>query len=81
MRTFIVNDQITVVCESYETSKSWGHKATVLNNGEEVCKDKIRYYNRTWESFQYASILSNALYKSKLLPDDEVANYTRGLRN
>jgi len=42
--------------ESYSTRNSWGHKATLFVNGKAYCKAKIRYYNRTWEEYQYRSV-------------------------
>lgn len=46
------------VCESYETRNSWGHKGKVLYNNKDIgITYKIRYYNRTWESYRYQSLL------------------------
>lgn len=45
------------VCEEWETSQAWGHKATLLKNGEELNSRKVRYYNRTWESYRFQSVM------------------------
>ena len=71
MRTFIINSEYSVECFYYETHKKWGHKARLLKNGIEVLKIKIRYYNRTWERFQYQTILDKILTKSKILPAEK----------
>ena len=57
------------VNEYYETSNSWGHKSTLLINGYEWAKTKIRYYNRTWECYTYQSVMYKVLdeYKDRLL--------------
>lgn len=46
-----------IVAYSYETRNSWGHKATLIRNGtHELNRDKITYYNRTWEKYRYQSV-------------------------
>ncbi len=57
MTYFEINDKLTIGCEYYETSRSWGHRATIWLDGEEVDKKKIVYLNRTWERFQFDSLL------------------------
>jgi hypothetical protein len=57
----------TIVAETYETSSAWGHKATLLKTLDddttiELRSHKIRYYNRTWESYQYQSVIRGLLY-------------------
>lgn len=52
----------TIVCESWETSHAWGHKATILWHGYSTrATAKIRYYNRTWERYQYESVILDAI--------------------
>lgn len=51
-------DELKIVCFGYDTGKSWGHKAVILNNDMQV---KIVYYNRTWERFKYESVLYKAV--------------------
>ena len=47
------NNNYTFVCETWETSKAWGHRVTMFRNNTEYTTQKIRYYNRTWESYRY----------------------------
>lgn len=51
----------TIVAEYYETYNSWGHIARVFKNNVEVGYQKIRYYNRTWETYQFQSAINSAL--------------------
>lgn len=52
------------ICEYYETSSSWGHRGYVLYNGYNTgITYKIRYYNRTWESYTYRNLLSNLIMR------------------
>lgn len=61
----IGNDSFTLVCETWEDSNSWGHLVTLYQNGIYVDRAKVRYFNRTWESyrFQYAIrlVISNTI--------------------
>ncbi len=67
----------TIVAETYETSSAWGHKATLLKTYDgdvtaTLATHKIRYYNRTWESYEYQSVVKALLYK---VIDQQVQNY------
>lgn len=54
--------EFKIVAYSYETSNSWGHKAfLVTNNNYTLNEYKIRYYNRTWECYQYQSVIKSVL--------------------
>lgn len=67
-----ITKHLTVEAETYETRYSWGHKAWVYLDGEEIAGSRITYYNRTWEAYQFESVLYS-LYekckKQKLLND------------
>lgn len=46
--------KFTIVCESWRNKNSWGHQVTLYKNDTiKIDSIKIRYYNRTWESYQY----------------------------
>lgn len=58
--------KFTLVCESWENRNGWGHKVTLYRNDSVVVGTyKVRYYNRTWERYQYQSaikgVINNAL--------------------
>lgn len=56
---------IQFVCDYYETRNSWGHIGRVLYNNQDInITDRIRYYNRTWEQYQYQSLLKNLIIKT-----------------
>lgn len=56
--------KFTLECESWSTRNSWGHEVTLYkNDGVKVGRAKIRYYNRTWEAYQYQTAILNAIYK------------------
>ena len=54
--------KFTLVCESWNTRNSWGHEVTLYKNDTlKVGRVKIRYYNRTWESYQYQSAIKSVI--------------------
>jgi len=58
---FKLSKRISVTCWTYETRYSWGHKADLYVDGQQVAHDKIVYYNRTWEAYTYQSILQSII--------------------
>lgn len=57
--------KFTLVCESWSTRNSWGHKVTLYRNDSVIIgRAKIRYYNRTWESYQYQSAIKSVIYNA-----------------
>ena len=64
MQTFTCKKypELSIVAHTYENSHNWGHKATLLHNGtHELNTYKITYYNRTWECYQYQSVIKSVL--------------------
>lgn len=60
MTIFNYNDDLAVVCETKNTRTGFKHVATILYKGRVVDVEKCIYYNRTWESFEYESVLRKA---------------------
>ena len=63
--------KLSFVCESFSNSKNWGHKATAYYNGVEVGTTKCIYQNRTWEVYQYQTVMMSLVHvldKSKTVP-------------
>ena len=54
--------EITICANGWQTRYSWGHQAEVWANGVLMATAKIRYYNRTWESYCFKSVIHSALY-------------------
>lgn len=64
MRLFKITDKIEVVCESERTRYGFRHLSTLMINGIEREKDKACYYNRTWERYEFQSVLSGVIRKA-----------------
>ena len=58
-----ITDELQVSGEVYSNSKAWGHEARAIWNGREVAKARARYYNRTWERYQFESVWESLLAK------------------
>ena len=52
----IINNKLVFIGERYSNSKTWGHIAKAVYNGEVIATAKIRYYNRTWERYTFESV-------------------------
>ncbi len=71
MTSIKINNNVFIECEVYSNSKTWGHIARCFYLGQEVAKNKICYYNRTWEAYQFDSVKSGLLAKidkEKIIP-------------
>ena len=53
--------EIEISAWGWETRYSWGHTAEVSVNYRPVARARFRYYNRTWESYRFQSVLHSAL--------------------
>lgn len=57
--------KFTLVCESWHTRDSWGHKVSLYRNGSFfVGSAKNRYYNRTWERYQFQNTIKSVIFNA-----------------
>jgi hypothetical protein len=79
MKTFEYWDNIRVRCESVGNDAGFKHIARVWQNGKILCTFTKQYYNRTWERWQYESILSTVEnWLDNHIKGEQVKWYTRG---
>jgi len=57
MRMFKLNDVYSVVCNSESTRNGFRHIAVLMKNGYEIGKAKCSYINRTWESYDFETVI------------------------
>lgn len=67
-------NEYNIVNEYWETSRAWGHKSTLIAPWGEVASHKVRYYNRTWESYRYQSCMGQLL--SNILENNQKSYIT-----
>lgn len=59
-----MSGDIWISASGWETRYSWGHSATVTNtSGDTLAAAKFRYYNRTWERYEFQSVLHEVLFR------------------
>jgi len=73
MKMFKLDDVYYVACRSESTRYGFRHLAILLKNGYEIAKAKCCYYNRTWEKFEFESVLHRVI--DKFFSDEQVKIY------
>ena len=63
MDSFRLNAQYNIYCRSEKTRYGFRHLAELCLGGCVVEKSKACYYNRTWESYEYQSVIHALLQK------------------
>jgi len=81
-RTFQVSPSIRIDCVSEKTSYAFRHLATIYKNNQQVGFGRIPYQNRTWERFEFESVMRKAVDNSSLTPQEkaEVKKWLEGDR-
>lgn len=71
MKTFKINEELSIECEYKKTRNGFKHTAELYRNGRYCGEVKYCYLNRTWEKYEYQSVIHKLLEKSKLLSKEE----------
>ena len=71
MKNFKINKNLEIVCEWKKTRNAFKHVATLLKKGNEIADTKICYVNRTWESFEFESVITKLLDEINILTDNQ----------
>lgn len=61
MENFSLSKSISITCRSESTRYGFRHLATLYANGFEKAKSKACYYNRTWESYTFQTVLHKVI--------------------
>lgn len=76
MKTFnLPKEGYTIDCTSERTRSGFRHVAILRKNGLEHDRTKICYQNRTWESFEFESVLFRLIEKTGVLNIAETKEY------
>lgn len=61
----------TIYCNTFKTRNSWGHEVTLYQGTNQIGGIKLRYYNRTWEIYQFRTaiqiVIMEAVDRAKAL--------------
>lgn len=71
MEEFKINENTNIVCEHQNTRSGFRHVAILMENGYETDRTKACYSNRTWESYEFQSVLYKLVDKHKHLFKDD----------
>jgi len=58
-----ITEDLSVSGEVYSNSRAWGHEVKAFFRGREVEKNRVRYYNRTWERYTFETAWEGLLSK------------------
>jgi len=64
MRIFNLDNEYNIVCNWENTKYGFRHLAVLHKNGFEIARDKACYYNRTWERFEFETVLMDIISKN-----------------
>lgn len=83
MRIFKINDSLQVVCDSVKTRNGFKHTAQLMLNGRELFEGvKCNYLNRTWERYEYESVLAKLCHKLVgEMTEEEVKQFADMIKN
>jgi len=70
-KIFKVNNQIGFGCDYKRMRDGFNHYATLYINGIEKDKAKVHYINRTWETYDYQTVMQNLVEKTPHLTPAE----------
>lgn len=71
MKKFKVNDRIEIGCEYKKSRNGFRHIATLYTDGKVADKTSESYLNRTWESYEYQTVMQKLIKKTDALTEDE----------
>jgi hypothetical protein len=71
MKIFKITDKIEIICSNERTRYGFRHLASLMINGNETDKAKCCYYNRTWERYEFQSVMQNLISKTSNLSDED----------
>ena len=63
---FKITPTIEVSCQYKDTRNGFKHTADLYMNGEKTMSVKVNYTNRTWEKFEFDTVLLRLAEKAKL---------------
>lgn len=71
-KIFKINDEIEIHCYSRGNKYGFTHRAVMVVKGQRSTEAKCQYYNRTWERFQFESVLNKVLAKDKFFTSEQI---------
>ena len=79
MRIFNLDNEYNIVCNWENTRYGFRHIAVLHKNGFEIARTKCCYYNRTWERFEFETVLRKVIRDNFI--DKEQAKFLEIIKN
>ncbi len=79
MRTFKINKNDLIVCKSEKTRNGFRHTANLMINGHDRGYAKVTYLNRTWERFQFQTVMRKLVTETNELSTRQKSAFLRRL--
>jgi hypothetical protein len=70
-KTFKIDEHLTAICQAQRTNYGFRHLASLCRDGSEIVGARASYYNRTWESYEYQSVILKAIRAAGLNQEEE----------
>lgn len=67
MKSFRLNDRMEIVANYEKTRNGFRHRARLLVDGREVDQATASYQNRTWESYEFESVINRLIDKTSYI--------------
>lgn len=61
MEHYTITENLYFQAWSWRKSGRWGHKAKAVYNGREIAEVNITYLNRTWEAYEFQSVMQKLI--------------------
>jgi hypothetical protein len=82
MKIFRINDDWSVVADTKKTRNGFKHTAVLMDKYSRVRDEvKINYLNRTWESYEYESVLNKLLESTPYLEAKDQLQFKKIIAN
>jgi hypothetical protein len=81
MKIFKVNENIQIICDRKTAKNGFKHIAKLMVNKKEKTRTSISYMNRTWESYEYESVLNSLVGKVKKIDSETLMILKDYLKN
>lgn len=67
MKIFNLSGEWSIICKSEGTRTGFRHLAYLMKNGNEYDKAKVCYQNRTWERYEFETVIKKLLNQNQEL--------------
>ena len=70
-KVFKINNNTEIVAEAEKTRNGFRHVARLFVNGQEVDSARANYLNRTWESYEFESVVNSLIEKTSYVAPEQ----------